>query len=131
MTGSKELVTELKPNEDQVTVTFGDLSRSKVTGLGKVVVAPDITLVNVMLVESLGYNLLSVCALTKLGISPFFDKHVVVLLWSKSLRVAFVGYMEHEIYVVDFSGATTTQAMCLFGKADVGWLWNLPLARVN
>ena len=56
MTGSKELVTELKPNEDQVTVTFGDLSRSKVTGFGKVVVAPDISLVNVMLVESLGYN---------------------------------------------------------------------------
>ena len=53
MTGSKELVTELKPNEDQVTVTFGDLSRSKLNGFGKVVVAPDISLVNVMLVESL------------------------------------------------------------------------------
>ena len=131
MTGSKELVTELKPNEDQVTVTFGDLSRSKVTGFGKVVVAPDISLVNVMLVESLGYNLLSVRALTKMGISPFFDKDIVVLLWSKSLRVAFVGHVEHELYVVDFSGATTSQAMCLFGKADVGWLWHRRLAHVN
>ena len=131
MTGSKDLVTELKPNEDQVTVTFGDLSRSKVTGFGKVVVAPDISLVNVMLVESLGYNLLSVRALTKMGISPFFDKDIVVLLWSKSLRVAFVGHVEHELYVVDFSGATTSQAMCLFGKADVGWLWHHRLAHVN
>ena len=78
MTGSKELVTELKPNEDQVTVTFGDLSRSKVTGFGKVVVAPDISLVNVMLVESLGYNLLSVRALTKLGSLP----SLIRTLWS-------------------------------------------------
>ena len=60
MTGSKDIVTELKPNDDQMTVTYGDNSKSKVIGLGKVVVAPDITLVNVLLVESLGFNLISV-----------------------------------------------------------------------
>ena len=121
----------MRPNVDQVTVSFGDKSRSKVTGLGKVVVAPDITLVNVMLVDSLGYNLMSVRALTKLGISTFFEPDIVVLLWSKSLRVAFVGHVEHELYVVDFSGVTTTHEMCLFGKADVGWLWHRRLAHVN
>ena len=57
MTRSKEIVTELKPNDDQVTVAYGDNSKSKVLGLGKVVVAPDITLVIVLLVESLGFNL--------------------------------------------------------------------------
>ena len=33
--------------------------------------------------------------------------------------------------MVDFSGKTTTSAMCLFGKADVGWLWHRRLAHVN
>ena len=28
-------------------------------------------------------------------------------------------------------GTTTTSAMCLFGKADVGWLWHRRLAHVN
>ena len=72
------------------------------------VVAPNVTLVNVMLVETLGYNLLSVCALGKMGFSVFFEPDLVVLLWSKTLKVAFVGHVENELYVVDFSGSTNT-----------------------
>ena len=65
MTGSKEIMTELGPNTNHSIVTYGDKSKAEVKGLGKVVVARDITLVNVMLVESLGYNLLSIRALNK------------------------------------------------------------------
>ena len=113
MTGSKHLVTELQPNDYEATVTYGDKSKSKVTGFGKVVVTPNITLVNVMLVKTLGYNLLSVRALGKMGFSVFFEPNIVVLLWSKTLEVAFVGHVGNELYVVDFSGPTNTQAMCL------------------
>ena len=94
MTGSKELMTELRPNTNQATVTYGDKSRSEVTGLGKVVVAPNITLVNVMLVETLGYNLLSVRALGKMGFSTFFEPDLVVLLWSNPLEVPYVGHVK-------------------------------------
>ena len=131
MTGSKHLVTGLQPNDHQATVTYGDKSKSKVTGFGKVVVTPNITLVNVMLVETLGYNLLSVRALGKMGFSVFFEPDLVVLLWSKTLEVAFVGHVENELYVVNFSGSTNTQTMCLFGKADTGWLWHRRLSHVN
>jgi hypothetical protein len=55
----------------------------------------------------------------------------VVLFWSKSLKVAFIGHDENNLYVVDFSGKTTTSAMCLFGKANVGWLWHRRLAHVR
>ena len=46
MTRSKEIMTELRPNSNNSTVTFGDKSKSEVKSLGKVVVARDITLVN-------------------------------------------------------------------------------------
>ena len=72
MTGSKEIMTEMRPNTNQSTVTYGDKSKAKVSGLGKVIVTPDIKLVNVMLVETLGYNLLSVRALGKMGFYVFF-----------------------------------------------------------
>ena len=98
---------------------------------GKIAVAHDITLVDVMLVKTLGYNLLSVRALGKMGFAIFFNNDIVVLLWSKSLKVAFVGYVENNLYVVDFSGKTTTNAICLFGKADEGWLWHRRLGHVN
>src|SRR3954469_4533236 len=124
MTRSSSIVKDLVSNEDQITVTYADKSKSTVMGFGKVVVAHDITLMNVMLIETLGYNLLSVRALGKMGFAVFIDNDIVVLIWSKSLKVAFVGYVENDLYVVDFSGQTTTSAMCLFGKADVGWLWH-------
>ena len=108
MTGGKNLVKELRPNINHITVSFGDNSKSEVLGFGKVVVAHNITLVDVMLVKTLGYNLLSVSALGKMGFAVFIDNDIVVLLWSKTLKVAFVGYREHNLYVVDFSGETTS-----------------------
>src|SRR3954470_10074013 len=131
MTGSKEIITEMHPNHDNITVSYGDKSKSQVLGLGKVVVAHNISLVDVMLVETLGYNLLSVRALGKMGFAIFINDDLVVLLWSKSPKVAFVGYVKNDLYVVDFSGKTTSGPMCLFGKADVGWLWHRRLAHVN
>ena len=116
---------------DQITVSYGDKSKSQVLGLGKVVVTPNISLVDVMLVETLGYNLLSVRALGKMGFAVFIDNDIVVLMWSKSLKVAFVGYVENNLYMVNFSGKTTTNAICLFGKADEGWLWHRRLGHVN
>ncbi len=122
MTGRKDIVVDLVPSHS--TVSYGDNMRSKVLGLGKVVVTPDISLVNVLLVETLGYNLLSVRQIARMGLCTFFDEHMVVLLWSKTLRVAFVGYVESGLYVVDFSGKTTPSALCLFAKGDMGWLWH-------
>jgi hypothetical protein len=127
----QKIMTEMRPNVNNITVTYGDMSQSEVLGLGKVVVASDISLVDVMLVETLGYNLLLVRALGKMGFAVFIDNEIVVLLWSNSLKVAFVGHIENNLYVVDFSGKTTISAMCLFGKADVGWLWHRRLAHVN
>ena len=131
MTGSKSIMSEIRPNFANTLVSYGDKTSSQVLGFGKVVVAPDVSLVNVMLVKTLGYNLLFVCALAIMGLSSFFSEHSVVLMWSKSLMVAFVGYVEHDLYVVDFSGNPSTHAICLYVKADVGWLWHRRLAHVN
>ena len=66
-----------------------------------------------------------------MGFSVFFEPDIVVLLWSKTLEVAYVGHVENELYVVDFSGSTNTQAMYLFRKAGVRWLWHCLLSHVN
>ena len=46
-----------------------------------------------------------------MGFPVFFDNDIVVLMWSKTLKVAFVGYVENDLYVVDFSGKTTAGPM--------------------
>src|SRR3954453_8735095 len=78
MTGGKEFVKELRPNYHNTTVSFGNDAISEVLGFGKVVIAHDITLVDVMLVKTLGYNLLSVHALGKMGFAVF----LTMILWS-------------------------------------------------
>jgi hypothetical protein len=95
------------------------------------VITPDVSLVNVMLIETIGYNLLSVCQLATMGYDTYFDVDIVVIMWSKTLKVAFVGYVKNGLYVVDFSEKPTTAAICLIAKADVGWLWHRRLAHIN
>jgi hypothetical protein len=89
-------------------------------GLGKVVISQDVTVEDVMLVETLSYNLLSVAQLANMGFATFFDVGIVVLLWSKSLKVAFVGHVKNGLYVIDFSEKVTKAATCLMAKVDVG-----------
>jgi hypothetical protein len=65
MSGSKELVKELHTGPSSAGyITYGDSSRSKVLGLGKVVISQNVTVEDVMLVETLSYNLLSVALMT-------------------------------------------------------------------
>lgn len=113
MTGNKELLSEITPNPNNTCVTYGDGSSSKVLGLGKVYITKDASIVDVMLVETLSYNLHSVNQLARMGFASFFDIDVVVLLWRKTLTIAFVGHVENGLYVVDFSAKPTPSATCL------------------
>ena len=121
--GSKDLVVDVhKVSSMPNNVGWGDASPSKVLGLGKVVISHDLTIEKVMLVESLAYNLLSVCQLALMGFATFFDIDIVALLWSKTLKVDFVGHVENGLYVINFSARPTKTATCLMDKVDVGWL---------
>ena len=53
MTGSKSIMTELRPNIANTMVSYGDKTSSQVLGFGKVVVTPDVSLVDFMLVKTL------------------------------------------------------------------------------
>src|SRR5664279_4456953 len=102
MTGSNFTISEIQPPLPHADcVKSGDNSQLKVLGRGKVVISNDLTIKNVLLVESLGYNLLSVYQLSTCGCVAYFDDEVVIILWKKSLKVAFVGHVEHGMYVVD------------------------------
>ena len=64
---------------DYEHVTFGDNSKGKVVGLGKVAITKDLSISNVLLVESVSFNLLSIAQLYDLGlICTFSDSEVIV-----------------------------------------------------
>ena len=64
MTGKRSLLMDstLRPS-DKSHITFADMGKSKVLGLGRVAITRDQHMDKVMLVESLGFNLMSVSML--------------------------------------------------------------------
>ena len=123
-----DLVDSLKSSSD---ISFGDNSKGKVMGLGKFVISSDASLKNVMLVQSLHYNLLSTIQLARAGYDSLFSEFHVTVFKRDTLKVVFVGHVEDNLYVVDFSKESTHLQTCLMAKADVGWLWHRRLAHVG
>src|SRR4051812_1224547 len=73
MTGDRNLLMEysLSPSSKK-TITFADKGKSKILGLGRVAISRDQYIDKVMLVESIGYNLMSVSMLCDLDLVVLF-----------------------------------------------------------
>ena len=69
MTGDPRMFHSINENKSNGidSITFGDNGKGKVKGLGKIAISNDLSIFNVLLVESLNFNLLSVAQLCDLG----------------------------------------------------------------
>jgi hypothetical protein len=84
-------------------ITFGDNSKDKVKGLGKIAISNDLFISNILLVESLSYNLLTVSQLCDLGLICKFSSKDVVITSFKSNELIFKGFRYGNLYLVGFS----------------------------
>jgi transposase InsO family protein len=112
-------------------ITFGDNSKGKVKGLGKIAISNDLSISNVLLVESLSYNLLSIAQLCDLGLICRFYPKDVVITSIKSDELIFKGFCYVNLYLVDFSSNDASLSTCLFTKSSKGWLWHRRLAHIG
>src|SRR3954466_1528794 len=71
--------------------TFADKGKSKVLGLGRVAISRDQHIDKVMLVESLGYNLMSVSMLCDLDLAVLFIKYGCVIFMVSDNSIFFRG----------------------------------------
>ena len=101
MTGDRAMFSSISP-KDEGYVTFGDNAKCKIVGEGKVGKSPNPTIENVLLVNGLKHNLLS--------ISQFCDKDYKVVfksnkcvVFDKNECALFIGSRHNNIYVVDVS----------------------------
>jgi hypothetical protein len=112
-------------------ITFGDNSKGKVKGLGKIAISNDLSISNVLLVESLNFNLLSVAQLCDLDLSCTFSPNNVIISSMKDNSVLFKGFRHGNLYLVDFSSNDASLSTCLFTKSSKGWLWHRRLGHVG
>ncbi|KAK1632735.1 hypothetical protein QYE76_007050 [Lolium multiflorum] len=132
MTGGKCVLDQfIEDIHKKSSITFGDNSKGKVLGYGKVAISKDLCLETVMLVEHLGYNLLSIYHLADAGYNSYFTKYYVQVFRSDNLKLVLVGFVENNLYVVDLSKESPSFSTCLMAKHDEGWLWHRRLGHVN
>src|SRR4051812_9990049 len=84
----------------------------------------------VMLVESLGYNLMSVSMLCDLDMVVVFGKYRCVVIMESNKSKVFEGFRKGDLYIVDFS-ADSQPAVCLLAKTSEGWLWHRRLGHAG
>jgi hypothetical protein len=115
MTGEKKMFTSYVKNKDsQDSIIFDDGNQGKVKGLGKIAIS------NVFLVESLGYNLLSVSQLCNMGYNCLFTNVDVSVFRRSDGSLAFKGVLDGKLYLVDFSMEEADLDACLIAKTSMG-----------
>jgi hypothetical protein len=104
MTGDKNTFTSYVKNKDSHDmIIFGDGNQGKVKGIGKISITIEHSVSNVFLVESLGYNLLSISKLCHMGYNCLFSNVDVTIFRRSVCSLAFKGVSNGKHYLVDFT----------------------------
>jgi hypothetical protein len=106
------------------SITFGDNSKGKVNGLGKITISNDLSIFNVLLVESLNFNLLSVAQLCDLSFKCIFGVDDVEIISVDGSNLIFKGFRYENLYLVDFDANEAKLSTGLLTKSNMGWLWH-------
>ena len=126
MSGDKSLFASITMKNDG-HVTFGDNKRGNIIGIGKVGKEPLPTIDNVLLVDSLRHNLLSVSQLCDLDYQVKFESsHCLV---TKNDNIAFVGIRQGNVYVVNLHDEHSFNEKCLVTLDDNAYLWHRKLGH--
>src|SRR4051812_45226579 len=90
MNGDRSLLREssLSPSSKK-TITYADKGKSKVLGLARFAISRDQHIDKFMLVESLGYNLMSVSMLCDLDLVVLFGKYGCVVYMVSDNSIVF------------------------------------------
>jgi hypothetical protein len=132
MTWEKKMFTSYVKNKySQDSIICGDENQGKVKGLGKIAISSEHSISNVFLVESLGYNLLSISQLCNMGYNCLFTNVDVSVFRRSDGSLAFKGVLDDKLYLVDFSKEEAGLGACLIAKTSMGWLWHRRLAHVG
>ena len=90
--------------------------------MGRIAITSEHSISNVFLVESLGYNLLSVKQLCNMGYNCLFTNIDVYVFRRSDGSLAFKGVLDDKLYLVDFSKENVDLDACLMAKTNMGWL---------
>jgi transposase InsO family protein len=132
MTREKSMFSSYFPTTNSnKNIIFGDNSKGEVISLGKVAITLEHSITNVLHVDSLSYNLLSISQLYEIGYNCLFTDKGVKVFRREDSSIVFKGRLKNKLYLVDFNKSKAKLETCLVAKSSMGWLWHRRLAHVG
>jgi hypothetical protein len=133
MTGDARMFNSINTNDSNGydSSTFGDKDKGKVKGLSKIAITNDMNISNVLLVENLNFNLLSMAQLCDLRFKCIFGVDDVEIISVDGSNLIFKGFRYENLYLVNFNASNAQLSTCLFTKSSMGWLWYKRLGHVR
>src|SRR2546430_11030496 len=102
MTGKINMLSSLR-HKDGGLVTFGDNNQGKIIAIGDVGQGKNPLIENVLLVDGLRHNLLSISQLCDKGYKVLFDMNACHLYDSDMTNIIAKGYRKNNIYIINIS----------------------------
>ena len=106
---------ELKSRGD---VKFGGNQKAKIIGSGTIGNSNLSSITNVLLVEGLAHNLLSISQLSDNGYDIIFNQKSCRVVSQKDGSILFTGKRKNNIYKIDLSDLITQNIKCLMSVSD-------------
>ncbi|XP_038992978.1 uncharacterized protein LOC120116622, partial [Hibiscus syriacus] len=130
MTGDKSRFIELNAKNGG-EVTFGDNSKGHIEGIGTIGNTSSIQIKNVLYVNGLKHNLLSISQLCDKGFNVLFEINGCKVIDIASNRIMLVGHRIGNIYMVHLDSFDMTN-LCLVAKDEHdSWLWHRRLGHAS
>ncbi len=94
-------------------VTFDDNEKSKIIGIGNIRITPTTFIENILLVDGLKHNLLSISQFCDKGYVVTFESSMCLVSSTNNSGVIFTGHRHENVYLVDLDQILMKNMDCL------------------
>ena len=112
MTGDESQFITLDA-KDGGMVTFGDNSKGKIIGIDNIGMTLSKYIENILLVDGLKHNLLSISQFCDKGYKVIFESSVCIVTSPINEGIKFVGHRHGNVYTIDLNDPSKINMQCL------------------
>ena len=122
-------------NKNGGMVTFGDNDKEKIIGIGNIGITPSKYIENILLVDGLKHNLLSISQFFDKGYKVIFESSICVITSRINEGIKFVGHRHGTVYMVDLNDLAKLDMRYLVSLNakvnETSLLWHRRLAHIS
>src|SRR4051812_17992981 len=110
---------------------FGGNQKGKIIGSGTICTGKSPSMTNVLLVDGLAHNLLSISQLSDNGYDIIFNQKSCKAISQEDGSILFKGKRKNNIYKIDLQDLKNQKVTCLMSVSEEKWVWHIRLGHAS